>query len=196
MPLKQVRYYLYASLLVTCVYSLVYAQPKGLSQSEATRLKLTTVEGELNCTLNANSEVVAQIMDEIKAKRLDGSFICRSVMDYFVQIGCRKSTMSNTEKKPLGFDLPRTGSHKEAGTLSAVKSAGDFGRIQLVVMLRPATWLDGSQTVIGHCSNLELMKRIARKPTVAGGKPRQPTQIITAEILGPESNKRRNGLAK
>ncbi|MGB0647962.1 MAG: peptidylprolyl isomerase [Bradymonadia bacterium] len=183
-------------VLVACIFSLGYAQPKRVDKPEASRLKLTTPEGEINCTLDMSKEITTKVIDEIKSKHFDGSFICRAVMDYFVHMGCRKSTMSNIEKKPLGFDLPRTGSHKKAGVLSVVKGPGDFGRLQLVIMLRPTTWLDGTQTVIGQCRDLEFVRHLARKPTVAGGKPRQPTQIITAEILGPDLSKRRNGLAK
>ena len=190
------RFKLVIGAIFICLCSLGYAEPKRSAESVVTRLKISTLEGELNCTLDRDKGVVPKIVEEIRAKRLDGSFVCRSVMDYFVQFGCRKSTMSNIERKPLGFQLPKTGRHNKIGVVSAVKGSGAFGRLQLVVMLRPANWLDGTQTVIGHCGDVGLVRRLARKPTVAGGIPRKPTEIVTMEILGPDSSKRRNGLAK
>ena len=104
--------------------------------------------GELNCTLNANSEVVAD-RDEIKAKRLMELY--RSVMDYFVQIGCRKSTMSNTGSSRW-LDLPECSAIKGRVLVGGKKR----WRLRAKSTVTSRHSLDGSEQN-GHCSNLELL---------------------------------------
>jgi peptidyl-prolyl cis-trans isomerase A (cyclophilin A) len=205
-----VKVFLSLALSLAAFAVLLMARPAGQESKSQNGLYMTfeTDMGNIRCKLYENETPVTvrkivglaigkvpyvdpQTGKEVKGKHFyDGLIFHRVIPQFMIQGGDPLGTGYGGPEGPgfpfrdefvpsIKFDTP--------GRLAMANSGPNTNGSQFFISEVPLPYLDGKHTIFGQCSDLKVIKAIARTPRDDNDKPKQPVVIkrLVVERVGP-----------
>ena len=108
----------------------------------------------------------------------------RVIPNFMIQAGDRSGQGTEGPGYTIPDEFHPELSHDEAGVLSmANRGEPNSGGAQWFILEMPATHLDERHSVFGQCENLDVIRKISRKPTDPDNRPQTPPVIETIRIV-------------
>jgi cyclophilin family peptidyl-prolyl cis-trans isomerase len=111
----------------------------------------------------------------------DGLTFHRVIQDFMIQGGDPQGTGTGGPGYQFANEIDSSLS-MEAGTLAMANAGPNTNGSQFFITEKATAWLDGKHTIFGHCSDLNVVGRIARVPRSSSDQPFDPI-TMTVTIL-------------
>jgi peptidyl-prolyl cis-trans isomerase A (cyclophilin A) len=196
------------SLAACAAFLMAFSSGQDSKSQDGLYLTFETDMGDIRCRLFENetpvtvrkivglaigkvSYVDPQTGKEVKGKRFyDGLIFHRVIPQFMIQGGDPLGTGYGGPEGPgfpfkdefvpsLKFDTP--------GRLAMANSGPNTNGSQFFISEVALPYLDGKHTIFGQCSDLKVIRAIARTPRDENDKPKQPVAIkrVVVERVGP-----------
>lgn len=176
------------------------AGPFGLGGKGSLKAKIFTTDGDLECDLfekEAPKTVRNFVLlglgkkewknpkngENVKGKPFytDLQFF-RIVPGFFLQSGDPTNSGSGGPGYVFDDEFSKKLKHDRAGVLSMANRGPNTNGSQFFVLLKATPHLDGHHSVFGHCSNLEVIQKLASHPVDSENLPSDPPKILKIEF--------------
>ncbi len=115
----------------------------------------------------------------------NGTIIHRVIPEFMIQMGCPEGTGRGNPGWRFGDEFAPGLRHDRGGLLSMANAGPNTNGSQFFVTEVPTPHLDGRHAIFGELvdpSDIDIIRKIARVPTAAGNRPRQPIVVEAVDI--------------
>ncbi len=111
----------------------------------------------------------------------------RIIPGFFLQSGDPTQTGKSGPGYIFDDEISETVKHDRPGILSMANHGPNTNGSQFFILLKATPHLDGHHSVFGHCSNSEVLQKLASYPVNSDNVPVNPPKIIRVEFLRKSS---------
>ena len=170
------------------------AKPKGTESGDDHLATIETSMGTFNCRLfrKESPQTVKNFADLADGKKpfkdpatgqqvtrpyFDGLIFHRVIPNFMIQGGCPKKNGTGGPGYSIPDEFHPSLKHTRGGLLSMANRGPNTGGSQFFITEKATPWLDGKHAIFGECKEVDLVKKMARVPTLRGNRPRTPIVI-------------------
>ena len=123
-------------------------------------------------------------MIHTKDRYYDGTAFYRVIPEFVAQAGRAADALDKPSDLGFSYEVEASDEKHVAGTLAIANAGPGTNGGELVFLAEASPRLDGTETIIGRCQDVDVIRKISRMPRGAHDVPEKPITIQRVRITG------------